>query len=369
VLCLAAVLGCAAPSADARKPRHRHGCAHHHHHRTCSAHRRVRRKRKQATRPAPAPRPAVPPAAAAAPGSPPEPLAPAGPLADARLYIDPDSNARRQADAWRATRPADAAAMDKLAGRPVADWFGDWNGDVRAAVAARTARIAAAGATAVYVAYNIPARDCGGYSAGGSGAADAYRRWIDAFAAGLGDARAAVILEPDALAGLDCLPAAEQATRMELLAYAVRALAADRSAAVYLDAGNAAWQPAGVMAARLRSAGIGAARGFALNVSNFRSTADSEAYGLAVSAALGGGVPFVIDTSRNGAGPAPGDVWCNPPGRGLGTPPTTDTGRPLVDAYLWVKAPGESDGACNGGPPAGTWWPEYALGLAQRAGW
>src|SRR5207247_721144 len=83
--------------------------------------------------------------AAAAPGSPPEPLAPAGPLADARLYIDPDSNARRQADAWRATRPADAAAMDKLAGRPVADWFGDWNGDVRAAVAARTARIAAAG--------------------------------------------------------------------------------------------------------------------------------------------------------------------------------------------------------------------------------
>src|SRR5439155_100801 len=128
-----------------------------------------------------------------------------------------------------------------------------------------------------------------------------------------------------------------------------------------LAAGNAAWQPAGVMAARLRSAGIGAARGFALNVSNFRSTADSEAYGLAVSAALGGGVPFVIDTSRNGAGPAPGNVWCNPPGRGLGTPPTTDTGRPLVDAYLWVKAPGESDGACNGGPPAGTWWPEYAL--------
>src|SRR5207247_721137 len=128
-------------------------------------------------------------------------------------------------------------------------------------------------------------------------------------------------------------------------------------------------RPAGVTAARLRSAGIGAARGFALNVSNFRSNADSEAYGLAVSTALGGGVPFVIDTSRNGAGPAPGDVWCNPPGRGLGTPPTTDTRRPLVDAYLWVKAPGESDGACNGGPPAGTWWPEYALGLAQRAGW
>ena len=35
-------------------------------------------------------------------------------------------------------------------------------------------------------------------------------------------------------------------------------------------------------------------------------------------------------------------------------------------AYLWVKRPGESDGPCNGGPSAGQWWPEYALGLAQR---
>jgi endoglucanase len=32
-----------------------------------------------------------------------------------------------------------------------------------------------------------------------------------------------------------------------------------------------------------------------------------------------------------------------------------------------VKPPGESDGECNGGPAAGRWWPEYALGLAQRA--
>jgi endoglucanase len=32
-----------------------------------------------------------------------------------------------------------------------------------------------------------------------------------------------------------------------------------------------------------------------------------------------------------------------------------------------VKAPGESDGACNGAPASGEWMPEYALGLAQRA--
>ncbi|MYR13850.1 endoglucanase, partial [Streptomyces sp. SID724] len=48
-------------------------------------------------------------------------------------------------------------------------------------------------------------------------------------------------------------------------------------------------------------------------------------------------------------------------------PPTTDTGDDRLDAYLWIKRPGDSDGTCRGGPPAGDWWPEYALGLARRA--
>ena len=56
-----------------------------------------------------------------------------------------------------------------------------------------------------------------------------------------------------------------------------------------------------------------------------------------------------------------------PPGRGLGADPTTETGDDRVDALLWVKRPGESDGACRPGEPAaGQWYPEYALGLAQR---
>ncbi|MFF9624943.1 glycoside hydrolase family 6 protein [Streptomyces griseosporeus] len=98
---------------------------------------------------------------------------------------------------------------------------------------------------------------------------------------------------------------------------------------------------------------------------------------------------FVIDTSRNGLGawtPEPGkysgdpEIWCNAPGRGLGPRPTADTGVPLVDAYLWVKIPGESDGSCTrntGGsidpeygivdPPAGTWWPDQAHSLARNA--
>jgi endoglucanase len=39
-----------------------------------------------------------------------------------------------------------------------------------------------------------------------------------------------------------------------------------------------------------------------------------------------------------------------------------------VDAYLWIKTPGGSDGDCHAGdPPAGGWFQSYALGLVQRA--
>jgi endoglucanase len=99
---------------------------------------------------------------------------------------------------------------------------------------------------------------------------------------------------------------------------------------------------------------------------------------------------FVADTSRNGqgawtppAGKYTGDpqTWCNPPGRGVGDRPTANTGVALVDAYLFVKTIGESDGQCNRGipggtvdpeygivdPAAGAWWPDFAHTLAQNA--
>jgi len=101
---------------------------------------------------------------------------------------------------------------------------------------------------------------------------------------------------------------------------------------------------------------------------------------------------FVIDTGRNGQGPwdwaAAGYTsagvaqdWCNPPDRGLGIPPTTDTGNPLVDAYLWIKVPGESDGSCTRDgstgdmdpergiidPAAGAWFPQQARELIEFA--
>ncbi len=154
-----------------------------------------------------------------------------------------------------------------------------------------------------------------------------------------------------------------------MLQSAVTGLKAPGGTHVYLDAGNPGYRSVGVMAARLNQASIGQADGFSLNVSNFYTTSELVSYGTSLSA-LVGNKHFVLDTSRNGNGILSGDQWCNPGGRALGAAPTTSANLgALVDALLWIKVPGESDGTCNGGPGAGVWWSEYALGLARRAGW
>ena len=295
-------------------------------------------------------------------------VAAGSPFAGAKLFVNPYSNPAQQAAEWRDLRPADAALIDKIARQPMAQWANGPDLDLDALMT----DIDEQQAMAVLVLYFIPHRDCGLYSRGGAANAAAYRAYVDRIARALGKRRAAVIVEPDALPNVagDCLPAKQDAERLALLRYAAAKLPN-----AYIDAGNAVWMPAEQIAALLKRAGVERARGFALNVSNFQTTAASIAYGTKVSK-LVGGKHFVIDTSRNGRGPyprklwrKPEDEWCNPPGRALGRPPTAKPGHPLVDAYLWVKVPGESDGECNGAPRAGAWWPEYALGLARRASW
>ncbi|MGH9086305.1 MAG: glycoside hydrolase family 6 protein [Acidimicrobiales bacterium] len=297
---------------------------------------------------------------------------PPNPFAGKRLFVDPSSNAARDAATLATVDPVRAGALRKIAGQSQADWYGDWvpTDKLASVVASRTSQITAAGAYPVLVAYAIPKRDCGSYSGGGATSPDAYRAWIKALKSGIGTRKAAVILEPDALAQLGCLSAADQQVRLTLLKEAVTTLAAGGNVAVYLDAGNAGWIPAATMAGRLAKAGVAGARGFSLNVSGFGWTADQIAYGRQIAPSIGW-KRFVVDTSRNGLGPATGiaEPWCNPPGRALGAAPTTSTGDALVDALLWIKRPGESDGTCNGGPAAGQWWRDYAVGLAQRATW
>ena len=279
------------------------------------------------------------------------------PLAGVTFH-GPNTGAAQAAQAGgRST--ADTALLRELAQVPTSLWLGPWSGDVAQTVRTTVRAAQAAGSVPVFVAYDIPGRDCGGYSAGGAGSAAAYDRWIAQVAVGIGTAEAVVVVEPDALAQL----CGDTAQRYAMLDRAVSVLEVNPGTHTYLDAGNSTWIPAGEMADRLRAAGVGRADGFALNVSNFETTASNVAYGKTVAAALGG-AHFVVDTSRNGRGP--GDAWCNPAGRAIGERPTGVTGQAGVDAYLWIKRPGESDGTCNGGPAAGTFWPDYAIGLMRN---
>ncbi|MFJ7295477.1 glycoside hydrolase family 6 protein [Streptomyces collinus] len=286
-----------------------------------------------------------------------------------RLYRHPDS----QVLEWVRFHSGDArhaVIASRIAEQPAAVWFADYSPDtVTARVAAVTSGGAALGRVPVLVPYAIPGRDCGGHSQGGApGLLDAYDAWIDRFAAGLGWGEVIVVLEPDSLAQAECLSAGERADRFASLARAGRALkAANPRARVYFDAGHSGWNAPGKQAAWLRQAGAASPEssdGIFSNVSNFHTTADEVAYDRRVLDALGGPASLgaVIDTSRNGNGaPADGE-WCDPAGRKLGRTPTLSTGEARIDAYLWVKLPGESDG-CKGRP--GTFTASYAYDLAS----
>ena len=283
------------------------------------------------------------------------------PFAAGEAYVDPSSSAAQAAAA--ATDPAEEAALSELAAGGSAVWVTGTSGDVATEVAGAVQGAQDAGQVPVIAAYNIPSRDCSGaLSAGGAGSAEEYQQWIGDLAGALDGGPAAVVLEPDALADLDCLPAEAQSERLDLLADAGATLEA-AGASVYLDAGNPGWVPAGTMAERLEAAGVDDVRGFAVNVSNFQTTEANETYGDALVEATGGEAHYLIDTSRNGSGSAAGGAWCNPDGVTVGEEFTTDTGNENVDALVWVKVPGESDGSCDGAPAAGQFSTDLAAEL------
>lgn len=308
---------------------------------------------------APGPTASTQPAPTSADASPPPS---ASPTADA---ASPFFSVTTQADvayerALADGREEDAALIKRIADTPQAVWLGEWMGSGAASSRARdvTRDAEAAGHIPIFVIYAIPGRDCGLHSAGGL-PQEEYVKFIEGIATAIDGRAAWIVLEPDALAQLgDC---EGQGDRAGLLREAARILD-EHGAEVFLDAGNSGWRSPEDTAERIQLIGTEHLAGFSTNVSNYHSTADEREWGEKVSAMVG--LPFVTDTSRNGNGS--NGEWCNPRGRALGEPPALLGGQGMI-ATLWVKAPGESDGACNGGPPAGAWWEEVALELARNA--
>lgn len=212
--------------------------------------------------------------------------------ADTKFYVDPHGDAAQQAltDVLH-HQLADAATMATLASWPEAAWFTQGTpSEVNTQVRALVRNAARQHAVPVLVAYDIPLRDCSQYSAGGAQSDADYQAWIAAFAQGLGDRQAVVILEPDALANLpsDCSATSDptgaiSAARIADIKYAVGALEAQPGTSVYLDAGNSQWHSTGDIAARLIAAGVAQSQGFFLNVSNFQPTDQSDQYSTWVS--------------------------------------------------------------------------------------
>ncbi|KAL2175913.1 glycoside hydrolase family 6 protein [Thermothelomyces heterothallicus CBS 202.75] len=275
------------------------------------------------------------------------------------------------------------------------------------------------------VVYDLPDRDCaaaasnGEFSIANGGAAN-YRSYIDAIRKHIieySDIRIILVIEPDSMANMvtnmnvaKCSNAAS--TYHELTVYALKQLNLP-NVAMYLDAGHAGWLgwPANIQPAADLFAGIyndagkpAAVRGLATNVANYNAWSiasapsytspnpnyDEKHYIEAFSPLLNAaGFParFIVDTGRNGKQPTGqqqwGD-WCNVKGTGFGVRPTANTGHDLVDAFVWVKPGGESDGtsdtsaarydyhcglsdALQPAPEAGQWFQAYFEQLLTNA--
>ncbi|MFC9090461.1 glycoside hydrolase family 6 protein [Nocardiopsis dassonvillei] len=285
--------------------------------------------------------------------------------AESEFYVNPNTSAA----VWVEENPNDPRAdviRDRIASVAQATWFTQYNpaevrDDVDAVVSAADAR----GQTPILVVYNIPGRDCGNHSGGGAPSHDAYRAWVDEVAAGLEGRSATIVLEPDALPLVS--GCSDPSALLDSMAHAGKALMEGSSEArVYFDIGHSAWLDPQEAADLLNGADIAnSAHGVATNTSNYNWTDDEVAFAEAVIAATGvPGLGAVIDTSRNGNGPAADGEWCDPPGRMIGRPSSTDTGNPLIDAFIWTKLPGEADGCIA---PAGQFVPQAAYDMAVNA--
>jgi endoglucanase len=303
------------------------------------------------------------------------------PLVGLRFFVDPEEPSMRDYHHYlREGKRGDAALIYRLASQPKFKWTGRFTkrGAVRKVIG--RAQCEQPGSVPEFVTLRHQGKACNPHYTGGGPAEDERsRKWYRDFAAEVGDARVVIGFEPDSIGTIHCLARSRRQARRDLLRYGVNVLSQLPNATVYLEGTASDWKSPRDTARLLNYIGVSKVRGFMLNVTHYAWTADSIRYGMKVSR-LVGGKPFVVSTAYNGRGPVHYlvgrrhhkrriNVFCNPRYRGLGPSPTTNTGNPKVDAFLWMNRPGVSGaGGCNGGPEkAGTWWPKRALMFAKYA--
>ncbi len=349
------------------------------------------------------------------------------PFAGATMFVNPDY--ARKVQGSMELSPADAPALRNMKAMPTAIWLD------RVATVPKIGRYLdqahaqqdkdGTPVVTVFVIYNLPDRDCHANASHGelrvaTGGLETYKTaFIDKIAAAFKarpDQRIVAIVEPDSLPNIatnlsDPRCAAAESAYREGSAYAIARLAAP-NVSLYLDTGHSGWlgwpdnqrKTAQVFREVLDAAGgVDLIRGFASNVANYsvldettelfdyqaNPTRDERAFQAQLSATYAAaGIPnvaWLIDTGRNGRGGIRHQwgYWCNNRGAGLGARPTAAPA-PGIDAYVWVKPPGESDGtsdptaarydpdcgkedAAPSAPGAGEWFHPYFVELVRNA--
>lgn len=276
--------------------------------------------------------------------------------------------------AWQSAQGEDKKLLAEEALQPLMFWFGAWNSNALAAQTARQYIEAqqdgnpnALVQMAIFRLNPWEALACETVPTEADVAS--YKQWVDNWARGIGDARVAMVLQPD-LPFEDCAPEHSQIPAREV-AYAARVFSALPRTTVYVDAGASDWQGVSSMAQMLVQSGVRYTRGFALGDTHYASTASELIYGQKLVRALGArgirNMHFVINTAQNGRpftyqrytdefkSAAPCATRSSTHCVTLGIPPTTEVAAHpaqdgltpheariaarLCDAYLWFGRP------------------------------
>jgi len=261
--------------------------------------------------------------------------------------------------------------------------------------------------TVTFIMYMIPTRDCGSLaSAGGAKDLNKYKGYVNSIAATIKkypDAKVNMIIEPDTLGNL--ITGDTEACKnvhdlhKTALSYAINVFGALDNVNAYLDCAHHVWlgwgapKVAALIKELLDNAPDGDVRGFSTNVSNYQPIDQEYEYHEKLNAALEDlgitGKKFIVDTSRSGVDIteafAVNQTWCNLSAAGLGEPsrgsPDPEN-KPLLDAYMWLKPPAESDGSDKGSradpvcaredsfpgaPDAGSWFEAYFISMLEKS--